>query len=214
MSRLSISGTIANDLRWEILSANIQPGQAIKQNHIARQYGVSQAPVREALRQLASEDLVAYELNCGVKVPTLDRREAEEIGSLRARLEPDFISPACKNFTASDVEIAEKALVEISDAPDVPTLLRVNEAFHEAIFAPADLPVTIQIVRQLRRRYARYLGNMWQSGGNAQTSWQEHRELLDLIARGKARLARDLMKAHIASTTKAVTKSLARSHAA
>lgn len=212
--RLSISEAIADDLRWEILSAAIPPGQALRQDHIARQYGVSQAPVREALRQLASEDLVSYELNCGVKVPFLDKREAEEIGSLRAKLEPDFISPASRNFSAADYELAEKALTEIAEAPDVPNLLQANEAFHEAIFAPADLPVTIQIVRQLRRRYARYLGFMWQSQGGHQASWEEHRELLDLISQGKARRAREFIKKHIGSTTKAVTKSLRQPHAA
>lgn len=207
-SRQPISEIIAEDLRWQILSVVIAPGQPIKQHHIAQIYGVSQAPVREALRQLASESLVSYETNCGVKVPPLDKREAVEIGGLRAKLEPDFITPASRLFTDEDYEKAEAALRRIDDAQTVPVLLQANEQFHEAIYGPARLPVTMNIVRQLRRRYARYLGFMWQSGGDLKASSEEHRELLELISNGKARPARELMKKHIRRTTQAVSRAM------
>lgn len=208
-SRQSISELIAEDLRWQILSVVIAPGQPIKQHHIAQIYGVSQASVREALRQLASENLVSYETNCGFKVPPLDEREAVEIGRLRAKLEPDFVAPASRLFTDKDYEKAEVALQRIDDAQTVPVLLQANEQFHEAIYSPARLPVTMHIVRQLRRRYARYFGFMWQSGGDLKASSEEHRELLELISKDKARPARELMKKHIRCTTKSVSTALA-----
>ncbi|MEK9672721.1 MAG: GntR family transcriptional regulator [Rhodospirillaceae bacterium] len=210
VSRLSIAETIARDLRRDILGAVIPPGQPIRQDHIARTYGVSQAPVREALRQLASENLVSYEVNCGVKVPALAPQEALEIGALLAKLEPEFIAPAAKAFTAADYEKAKTALKKISQASSVPDLLQAKEDFHEAIFVPAALPVTLQIVRQLRRRYARYLGFMWQHGGNPRASRKEHRDLPDLISDGQVRQARDLLKSHIERTTETLAKSLAR----
>jgi DNA-binding GntR family transcriptional regulator len=99
-TRQSISGQIADLLRGEILSAAIGPNQPLKQDHIARRFEVSQAPVREALQQLASERLVVSQLNRGVRVAPLDRSEVEETAALRLKLELDLIELAAKKFNA------------------------------------------------------------------------------------------------------------------
>ena len=206
--RQSISGQIADWLRGEILSAAIGPDEPLKQGHIARRFGVSQAPVREALKQLATERLVVSKLNCGVRVAPLDRHELEETAALRLTLELDLIESAAKNFQAWDAERASEALGMISEAAGVAELMRANDTFHEAVYRPANKPVTVELVRALRARYARYLGFMWQHSGHAQVSLEEHRELLDRLRHGKAREAGALMKKHIQASTDAIFEAL------
>jgi len=207
--RRSMSERIADQLRREILSAAIEPGQSIKQDHIAQRFGVSQAPVREALRQLASEDLVTYQVNCGVRVPSLEQREVEETAALRLRLEPSLITPAARNFGDADRRRATAALEQISQAGDVAALLQANEEFHEALYSPAGQPVTLHLVRQLRQRYVRYLGFMWHHSRHAQASLDEHQALLNLICDGQAQAARELLKTHIKASTEAIMKTMA-----
>ena len=207
-SRQSISGQIADRLRGEILSAAIGPNQPLRQDHIARRFEVSQAPVREALKQLASERLVIAQLNRGVRVAPLNRNEVEETAALRLKLELDLIESAAKNFKASDVERAIEALDMISEAADVSELMRANDEFHETIYRPAKRPVTVELARELRARYARYLGFMWQHSGHAQVSLTEHRELLVRLRHGKAREAGELLKKHIQTSTDAIIEAL------
>ena len=209
-NRQSSSGQIADRLRGEILSAAIGPNQPLKQDHIARRFEVSQAPVREALQQLASERLVVSQLNRGVRVAPLDRSEMEETAALRLKLELDLIELAAKKFNASDVNRAREALGKISEAADVADLMRANDAFHETIYRPANRPVTLELVRELRARYARYLGFMWQHSGHARASLTGHREILERLRLGKAREAGELLKKHIKASTVAIVEALGR----
>ncbi len=197
-------------MRGEILSAAIGPDQSLKQDHIARRFGVSQAPVREALKQLASERLVISQLNRGVRVAPLDRNEVEETAALRLKLELDLIRSAAKKFDDSDMKRATEALDMISEAADVAELMRANDEFHEIIYRPANRPVTASVVRDLRRRYARYLGFMWQHSGHAPASLTGHRDLLDCLRRGKAREAGELLRIHIKASTDAILEALRR----
>ena len=208
--RQSISGQIADRLREEILSAAIGPDQPLRQDHIARRFEVSQAPVREALKQLASERLVIAQLNRGVRVAPLDRNEVEETAALRLKLELDLIESAAGNFRTSDAERANEALDEISGATSVLELMRANDNFHEIIYRPAKKPVTVEVVRELRARYARYLGFMWQHSGHAQVSLVEHRDLLDRLRRGRAQEAGELLRKHIKASTDAILEALRR----
>ena len=208
--RQSISGQIADRLRADILSAAIGPDQPLKQDHIARRFGVSQAPVREALKQLVSERLVVAQVNRGVRVAPLDRNEVEETAALRLRLELDLIESAATNFKVEDVERAAKVLNAISGETGVSKLMRANDEFHEIIYRPANRPVTASVVRDLRRRYARYLGFMWQHSGHAPASLTGHRDLLDCLRRGKAREAGEQLRKHINASTDAILETLRR----
>lgn len=208
--RESISGQIADLLRGEILSAAIGPNQPLKQDHIARRFEVSQAPVREALKQLVSERLVIAQLNRGVRVAPLDQNEVEETAALRLKLELGLIKLAAKKFEAADVERATEALDLISDARGVSELMRANDEFHEAIYRPANMPVTLELTRDLRARYARYLGFMWRHSGHAEVSVAQHRELLDHLRHGKASEAGELLKKHIKASTGAIIEALRR----
>ena len=98
----------------------------------------------------------------------------------------------------------------ISGATGVSNLMRANDEFHEIIYRPANRPVTVAVVRDLRRRYARYLGFMWQHSGHAPVSLTEHRELLDRLRRGKAREASKLLRKHINASTGAILEALRR----
>ncbi len=55
-------------LQNAIISGHLQPGEHLRQEEVAEQWGVSQTPVREAFRRLESEGLVEYEANRGVVV--------------------------------------------------------------------------------------------------------------------------------------------------
>ncbi len=205
----TIAERIAADLRRRILGAEIAPGTPIRQGHIAADYGVSQAPVREALGLLAAEELVDYHPNRGVRVAALDPGVVAEISALRLALETELAGLAAGNFTAEDRVAAEAALAAIADAGDAGDLLAGNDAFHTAIYRPAGRPITLDMVRRLRARYGQYLGYMWTHSAHAPASLAEHRYLLSLMIGGKGEAAVRTLRRHIAASTRAILDCLA-----
>jgi DNA-binding GntR family transcriptional regulator len=204
----SIPERIAAVLRRDIVTAEIDPDTAIKQIHIAQRFGVSQAPVREALNQLIAEHLVVHYPNKGVRVAPLLAAELQEAASLRVTLETELVRKAMVNFTDADAVVAETALDRIGKANNVGDLMAAHEAFHDAIYEPAGAPITLDIVQGLRARCSRYLGFMWKHSDKGRLSFSEHRKLLDLVLAGDADKTASFLREHISASTDATVTCL------
>jgi DNA-binding GntR family transcriptional regulator len=77
---------------------------------LATQYQVSRIPVREALRQLDAEGLIAIVPNRGAVVPALSPDDVEELFSIRALLEPEVLKLSIPQLTEEDCSEAEAVL--------------------------------------------------------------------------------------------------------
>jgi len=206
----TIAEQIADALRADIVTCRIQPGEALRQSIIAQHYGVSQAPVREALALLASDELVEHQANRGVRVARLRLERAEEIAAIRLSLETDLMKAAAGRLDCQAIERAEDAIDAAALAgEDVAELLRADRAFHQAIYRPAGKPITLDIVQRLRTRNAQYLGFLWTHSSHAPSSRHEHAELLELMKAGKTDDAVDFLQRHIRSALAEIVRCLA-----
>jgi DNA-binding GntR family transcriptional regulator len=94
---------VAGGLRQGILSGALGGGRPLRQDEIAREFGVSRIPVREALRQLEGEGLVTFYPHRGATVSELSYEEATEIGEIRASSETLALKRALPNMTEEDL---------------------------------------------------------------------------------------------------------------
>lgn len=95
---------IASALRRAVHERAIPPGHALNQDELARQYGVSRIPLREALRTLVGEGLVIMKPGLGAVVTELKPDEVEELYGLRLRLEPPLAADIVDHVRRRDVE--------------------------------------------------------------------------------------------------------------
>src|SRR5215510_12062973 len=102
--------SIADSLRADILRGNLKSGQALKQDEIAAQFGVSKIPVREALVQLKAEGLVNFYPNRGAFVSEISSAEADEIYVMRIALETAVLARAIPHLTVSHFKQAGEIL--------------------------------------------------------------------------------------------------------
>lgn len=209
-ARRSIPEEIAAVLREEILDGVHAPGVPLKQGHLAERFGTSQAPIREAFRLLVAEGLAVALPNRGVRVAGLDAAEAEEIGALRLKLEPELAAGAARHPGLVDVAAARSAIAEMNGVPSPARLMAANAAFHEALYRAAGQPVTVEVVRGLRARYERHLRLMWRMSGHAPVSNDEHEAMLAMVLAGEAEAVRDAMARHIAHSTDRILAVLGR----
>ena len=91
-------------LRAAILDGSLRPGQRVSQEEWAARVGVSQIPVREALRALAGEGLVTYRPRRGYIVTELDLAELEEVYALRRVLETEALQRGVPHATDADLK--------------------------------------------------------------------------------------------------------------
>lgn len=123
--RQSLGQSVADSLRDAVYSGRLQPGQRIGQVQVARELGVSQTTVREALTILEHEGLVDREANQGAVVRQLSRPDIEEIVTLRAALEgmavrrlirqanPEHVAQLRQNIRAMQASRGARDLAEL-----------------------------------------------------------------------------------------------------
>ncbi len=159
---LQLTLQAAAQIRGLIIDRVLLPGEKIRQVELADRIGVSRSPLREALRTLESEGVVAYEVNRGYVVAKLGDDDLAQIFRMRALLEDELLRTVKRPDAAvlSDLkDLNEKMMVAI-DERNVTDVLRYNREFHFAIF---DLSPLNQFRREVRR--------LWQMSEGYSAAW-------------------------------------------
>ena len=110
----TIRNQVYQILKDDICEGRFAPGQWLQENELAERLCVSRSPIREALRQLASDGLVVEIPNKGVFVKEFTARDIEEIFDLRVLLEDYAISKLQHHLTTADmlIELCGNSLLE------------------------------------------------------------------------------------------------------
>ncbi|WP_017314324.1 GntR family transcriptional regulator [Mastigocladopsis repens] len=188
---------IADALREAIVRGIFQEGQSLRQDEIATQFGVSRIPVREALRQLEAEGLVKIHLNRGATVSALSPAEAQEIFEIRSALEVKAIQLAIPKLTPSDLEKASEILAQTDQLTDAGMLAKLNWEFHETLYAPAERPRLLTMIKTLHLNVDRYVRLQMAQMDDLERSQKEHYQLLQACQQHDTKGAVRLLKKHI-----------------
>lgn len=95
---------IAAALRRAVRERSLPPGDALNQDELAKRFGVSRIPLREALRTLVGEGLVIMKPGLGAVVTELRPDEVEELYGLRLQLEPPLAPEIVDQVRRRDVD--------------------------------------------------------------------------------------------------------------
>jgi DNA-binding GntR family transcriptional regulator len=107
---------IADALAADIIQERYAPGDRLNEVHIAAQWGVSRAPVREALRILETRGLVAIAPQRGARVTELSLEEVEQLFEIRAVLVGLAARRAAASMNADMAQRLDELLVELEQA--------------------------------------------------------------------------------------------------
>lgn len=199
IERSTTAAEVARVIRQRILSGHYSEGQFLRQEAIAQELGVSRLPVREALALLEAEGFVIREKYRGALIPKLSMREVEEIYKLRMMIEPYLLAQALPHLTKDTLAKARALITASQKCEDLAEWAELNASFHDTLYKPANLPLTMQMLEQLLVRADRYLKMQRSlSAGSHKESDEEHGHILDLIEAGKAEAAVAALREHIA----------------
>ena len=128
------SEAIYRELKKVILNGTLKPGTRLLIQQIARQYGVSDIPVREALKELTAEGFVETKPHVGSRVASMSLKDIEEMLIMRECLEPFAAELAALNADEKIIEKLERYTLDMKkafDAKDMVAYRDLNRAFHK-----------------------------------------------------------------------------------
>jgi DNA-binding GntR family transcriptional regulator len=128
--RITAVDLVRDVLRAAILRGDLPGGSRLVQTDIASQLQVSTTPVREAMRDLASEGLITLDSHRIGTVRKPDWEEMGEIVELRRALEPVATARAMAGITPQELDRARVLADELSDEEDLGTWVQKNSEFH------------------------------------------------------------------------------------
>jgi DNA-binding GntR family transcriptional regulator len=191
---------LALALEEAIVSGEIPPGSVLRQEHLSEQFQVSRTPVREALRRLAALGLVTFEPNRGVRVRMLARDELREAFLVRAELESLATEIATPKMSPADLDALEAA--ERQDLDLARGWLHANHAFHDVIYAAAEVPLIERMAKAARRTFL--VKPVWATGADLDELYEkndrQHRAIREAIAARSPQGARVLAREHVLSS--------------
>ena len=196
--------TLAEELRLqladEIVRGLLTLGAGLDETELARRFGVSRTPVREAIRQLAASGLVEVRAHRGAVVA----RPSEErlIGMFEAMAELEAL---CAGLAAERMHPGERDVLEavheelraLIHGGDPQRYHEVNEAFHATIYAGAHNAYLAEMTHATRARVQPFRRAQFRNLGRLGKSHLEHDRAVLAILRGDRAGAAGAMRLHI-----------------
>lgn len=188
-------------LRKAILAGVLPGGTRLVQADIASQLEVSTTPVREALRDLATEGLIQLDAHRGAIVRSMDLDEVREIYGLRMVLEPLAVRRAIEKITEEEIQAAEELNMQMQATEDRALWVELNAKFHDVLTEPAGSPRLLSLITSLRDAAAMYVGLALNSAPDVQRQAEgEHQILLEAYRNRNVEIAVNSTLEHLQAT--------------
>ncbi len=171
------ASAIAQALRREIIAGSLEPDRKLGQEQLARRFGVSRMPVREALRLLATDGLVTLDPNKGARVTPIGLADLREIYEMRIAAETLALKIAIPELSNAQIDRAEVLQMELESA-SFAEFGTLNSRFHRALYEPCGRPRLLAHIDSLSSAADRYLCTAIAQIDYAGQSHREHRALL------------------------------------
>lgn len=206
LARTNLKDQVAIALKTAILTGRLRPGTTYKSGELAKMYGASRTPVREAILELESKGLVDVIRGVGFRVAVPSAAEERDTIQIREILETWAVATVAGTLSADAVGQARRMIADLGPVAarnDLATYLGKDKAFHTFLVAQAGNGRLAELVEELRdSQRAPALAKLADAGTLSERN-DQHSKMLDALVAGDAALAADLIRRHIGLNRKA-----------
>ncbi|ABE59769.1 GntR family transcriptional regulator [Chromohalobacter israelensis] len=208
----TLAERVFQQLQSAIVRGELAPGAKITEPGLAKAYGISRGPLREAMRRLEAHRLIERIPHVGARVVKLSMRELLELFDLREALESMAARLAARHMTATEIAGLRDVLAVHERQED----LQRDEAYFQR---EGDLDFHYCIVQGSHNRMLMtmlcddlyYLVRLYRTqfsanGARPQRAFVEHHRIVDAIEAGDEELAELLMRRHVSASRENVAK--------
>ena len=189
---------IYQQVRREIVEGQLQPGQRLRLAELAERFGISEMPVREALRRLQHDDLIQFENHRGATVSDLGLERTIEIIAVRTYLEVFALTEAVPFHDEKSIKQLRALITSMRRIKDPDQYSDLNRRFHKLLIEPCPNAFVKTEIDGLWNK-------VWKTRGQSifqlvpkrlVDATREHEEIFEAIVDGKTEQARCAAMAH------------------
>lgn len=189
--------TIVERLRERIRDGSLAPGAPLNQVRLAADLGVSRIPLREALRTLSGEGLIVLPPGQQGRIVAHSRRDIIDLYNLRLALEPSLADEIIDGASPAATRTLRRLAQQMLGADQPAAWSRLNQQFHEQMYALVDRPHTLRVTRQVMGLVEPYSHRYVHTLDGVDRASAEHVEMVDTIEAGAAGRLEDLIRGHL-----------------
>jgi DNA-binding GntR family transcriptional regulator len=194
-------------LEEAILEGELKPGERLRAEALARRFGTSRTPVREALLQLEGQGLVEVEPNRGAVVRSFDRDDVRDLYEVRALIEPHAAARAATRIDSGQLERMRALCVKAERrSTKVADQIVYNEEFHRIVVTAAGSPRLEAALRAVAGIPRAFRAAFWHDDGQREQSLFCHRQIVHALEHRQPRLAEAVMRMHIVGAIEFLTE--------
>lgn len=195
-----LSEQLRERIEEQIVVGDYLPGARLDEMELARAFGVSRTPIREALIQLASAGFVETRPRRGAVVAEITPERLREMFEVMAELEAICARRVALRSVAPEREAviaAHRACEQAMRDQDPDAYYHLNERFHLAVYAACHNRFLTEQATLLHRRLRPYRRLQLRVTGRMHTSYLEHADVVDAVVAADAERAARAMRAHV-----------------
>ena len=204
----SAASRVYDDLRRRIVNLELPPDATLSRAELARDYEVSQTPIREAMQRLELDDLVRIYPQSRTVVTRIDPERLFEAHFLRVAVESEVVRRLARDPARAPTGRL-KTLITMQESlvgnlDEVAMFNELDEAFHRTMFEAAGQPGLYGLVRSRGSHLARARRLDLPKAGKMRTIMGGHRAVVAAIAAGKPDEADAAIRAHLTGTVERI----------
>lgn len=194
-------------IKLAILQGRFAPGEKLDQAVLARAYGISRMPVRDALRALEHDGFVTLDARRGASVVDVDPNVMEQVYEIREVIEALAAKKAAPRITDEDLE----SLTELSEQMEEANLagqtarfLQLDHDFHLAAYRACENAPLLRIIGDLINSTWIYRIAATREARERAVYQSQHGAIIDALVARDSRLASRLVKQHLRETERII----------
>ena len=191
---------LVSEIEKLIVNGSMAPGQRLDEMVLAKKYGVSRTPVREAIRALTAIGLVQNAGKQGSQVAKLSISMLIEMFELMAVLEGMCAQLAARRATKNqlfEMQKTHELLEKTFEKGTHKEFYNVNLQFHDLLYNASHTQYLAEETLRLRRRLSPYRMRVTFQPGRMNSTLEEHNKILIAIKKGESELAKNEAISHL-----------------
>jgi len=195
-----------NDMAYEsikkgILTGALAPGEVYSELKLAKKFGISRTPVREALLRLSTEKLISFHPRKGMSINYFAGQDIESLFELRQAIEENMVRKITHGLTDQQIQELKEIVTEqedcLNDGYDESRFLEIDRRFHLFLVEASKNRFMVQTYDNIRDYMAIPARKALVKPGRADAVIKEHREIVKALAHRNLKRVQEAIRKHL-----------------